>query len=358
MQTTHQPTLLDYMTQPQVKYVVQKSLLSIELFAGAGGLALGLERAGFNSIGLIEFDKDAADTLKKNRPNWRVIHDNIANISTQNLEEYFNIGKGNLDLLSGGAPCQAFSYAGKRLGLDDARGTLFYHYALFLNKLQPKCFLFENVRGLESHDKGRTFSIIMDILESSGYKTSKFLLNAWDYGVPQKRERLIVLGVRNDLLNRLHISPPEPHYYKPILKDILFDVPPSEGAQYSKQKRDLFELVPPGGYWRDIPSDLAKEYMKSCWQMDGGRTGILRRMSMDEPSLTVLTSPSQKQTDRCHPLEERPFTIRENARCQCFPDDWEFSGSIGSQYRQIGNAVPVNLAYEVAVKIYEGLARL
>ena len=131
---------------------------SIELFAGAGGLALGVEKAGFNTIGLIEFDKDAADTLKKNRPNWNVIHDDIANISVLNLEEYFGIKSGELDLLSGGAPCQAFSYAGKRLGLEDARGTLFYHYAVFLEKLQPKMFLFENVRGLLTHDRGKTYA--------------------------------------------------------------------------------------------------------------------------------------------------------------------------------------------------------
>ena len=117
-------------------------------------------------------------------------------------------------------------------------------------------------------------------------------------------------------------------------------------------------MVPPGGYWRDIPEDIAKEYMKSCWYMEGGRTGILRRLSLDEPSLTVLTSPSQKQTDRCHPLEARPFTVRENARCQSFPDDWVFCGSIGQQYKQVGNAVPVNLAYEVGLKIKEGLEEI
>ena len=91
--------------------------------------------------------------------------------------------------------------------------------------------------------------------------------------------------------------------------------------------------------------------MKSCWDMGGGRTGILRRQSLDEPSLTVLTSPSQKQTDRCHPLEPSPFTVRENARCQSFPDDWKFCGGIGSQYKQVGNAVPVNLAYEIGKSI-------
>ena len=127
---------------------------------------------------------------------------------------------------------------------------------------------------------------------------------------------------------------------------------------YSEQKRKIFELVPPGGYWRDIPEDIAKEYMKSTWDMGGGRTGILRRMSLDEPSLTVLTSPTQKQTERCHPLEARPFTVRENARIQSFPDSWEFQGSIGNQYKQVGNAVPVNLAYEVGVKIKESLEAL
>lgn len=133
----------------------------------------------------------------------------------------------------------------------------------------------------------------------------------------------------------------------------------SEGTPYSETKRKIFELAPPGGYWRDITEDIAKEYMKSCWYMaGGGRTGILRRLSLDEPSLTVLTSPSQKQTDRCHPLEPRPFTIRENARCQGLPDDWQFCGSIGQQYKQVGNAVPVNLAYDIALKIKEALEEL
>ena len=162
---------------------------TIELFAGAGGLALGIEKAGFETLGLVEFDKDAADSLKINRPNWRVINDDIANISCLDLEEYFGLKKGELDLLSGGAPCQAFSYAGKRLGLEDARGTLFYHYATFLQKLQPKMFLFENVRGLLTHDKGRTYTTITNIFEQAGYSIQKKVLNAWDYGVPQKKRK-------------------------------------------------------------------------------------------------------------------------------------------------------------------------
>ncbi|EEC56607.1 DNA cytosine methyltransferase [[Bacteroides] pectinophilus] len=331
---------------------------SIELFAGAGGLALGVEKAGFNTLGLIEFDKDAADTLKKNRPNWNVINDDIANISCLDLEKYFSIKKGELDLLSGGAPCQAFSYAGKRLGLEDARGTLFYHYALFLEKLQPKMFLFENVRGLLTHDHGKTYSTMLDIFTRSGYTIDKQVLNAWNYGVPQKRERLITIGIRNDLVGKTEYRFPKAHSYKPVLRDVLLDCPDGPGVPYGEKKRKIFELVPAGGYWRDIDPAIAKEYMKSCWDMEGGRTGILRRMSLDEPSLTVLTSPSQKQTERCHPLEARPFTVRENARCQTFPDDWEFCGNVSAQYKQVGNAVPVNLAYDIAKEIANSLNML
>ena len=333
----------------------KKKYTTIELFAGAGGLALGVEKAGFNTIGLIEVDKDAADSLKENRPNWNVINEDIANISCLNLEDYFNIENGQLDLLSGGAPCQAFSYAGKRLGLKDARGTLFYHYATFLQKLQPKMFLFENVKGLLTHDKGRTYETITDIFKQAGYTIQKKVLNAWNFDVPQKRERLIIIGIRNDLVDKVVFNFPKEHKYKPVLRDILLDCPKGPGTPYGENKRKIFELVPPGGYWKDIDPKIAKEYMKSCWNMQGGRTGILRRMSLDEPSLTVLTSPSQKQTERCHPLETRPFTVRENARCQTFPDDWKFCGSVQSQYKQVGNAVPVNLAYEIALEIYKSL---
>ena len=316
-------------------------------------MALGLERAHFEPLALIEIDKDAADTLKLNRPSWNVINDDIAKLSPLNLEIFFEVRRGELDLLSGGAPCQAFSYAGKRLGLEDARGTLFYHYAIFLSKLQPKTFLFENVRGLLTHDKGRTYQTMLNVFTDCGYRVDKKILNAWDYGNAQKRERLITVGVRNDLALKMNF--PKPHDYKPVLRDVLRDVPKSLGANYSDYKRRLFELVPPGGYWRDIPEDLAKPYMKSCWDMEGGRTGILRRMSLNEPSLAVLTSPTQKQTERCHPLEARPFTVRENARIQSFPDDWQFCGSMYSQYRQVGNAVPVNLAFAVADEIRKAL---
>lgn len=333
---------------------------SIELFAGAGGLALGLEQAGFEHIGLIEVDRSAANTLIMNRPQWNVLCEDIALTAQKNLETEFNIKKGELDLLSGGAPCQSFSYAGKRLGLNDIRGTMFYYYADFLNQLQPKMFLFENVRGLLTHDHGKTYKTILDIFEQQGYKTYHEILNAWDYGVPQKRERLITIGIRNDLIEKCKFVFPEKHAYKPIMRDVKLDENPSKDdcERYSVYKEKIFALVPPGGYWRDIPADIAKEYMKSCWNMGGGRTGILRRIGLDEPSLTVLTSPGMKQTDRCHPIEVRPFSYRENARIQTFPDSWKFFGKLNEKYKQVGNAVPVNLAKEIGIEIRNTLEEI
>ena len=333
---------------------------SIELFAGAGGLALGLEQAGFRHIGLVEFNKAAADTLLINRPSWNVLHEDVAKVAGRDLEEEFGVAIGELDLLSGGAPCQSFSYAGKRLGLNDIRGTMFYYYAKFLHQLQPKMFLFENVRGLLSHDKGRTFKTIVDIFEQEGYTVYWEVLNAWNYGVPQKRERLITIGIRNDLASKVFFSYPAPYSYCPVIRDIRLDVNPGkeECARYSVNKEAVFALVPPGGYWRDIDPEIAKAYMKTCWDMEGGRTGILRRSGLDEPSLAVLTNPGMKQTERCHPIEVRPFSYRENARIQTFPDEWQFCGTLTEKYKQVGNAVPVNFAKEIGIQIKKTLDQL
>lgn len=327
----------------------------IELFAGAGGLALGLEMAGFEEVGLVEVDNKACDTLRLNRPHWNVIEEDIVEISKRNLLKEFNIKKGELDLLSGGYPCQSFSYAGKKLGLEDVRGTMFYYYAEFLKQLKPKMFLAENVKGLTTHDGGRTIQTMVDVFQELGYTVEWKVLNALDYGVAEKRQRVIIIGIRNDLKDKVKFEYPIPHDYKPVLRDVLQNVPDSPGAKYPESKRKVFDLVPPGGYWKDLPDDIAREYMKSCYFMGGGRTGIARRLSWDEPCLTLTTSPMMKQTDRCHPDESRPFTTREYARIQSFPDDWQFAGSVGNIYKQIGNAVPVNLAKCVGESIMEAL---
>ncbi|MEY8767530.1 DNA cytosine methyltransferase [Francisella philomiragia] len=331
----------------------KKSLSVVELFAGAGGLALGLEQAGFEAKALVEIDKWAVKTLRSNRPEWNVIERDIQKVSKDGIRKYLLNPNDDIDLLSGGYPCQSFSYAGNRLGIEDTRGTLFYDFAKILDELRPRVFLAENVKGLVSHDKGRTLNIMLEVFKAVGYDVSYKVLNALDYGVAQKRQRVIIVGVRHDVKSALKKDYEFPRPYKKhlVLRDVLQNVPYSECAKYNDKKKEVLKYVKPGGCWKDLPDAIAREYMKSSYFMGGGKTGIARRLSWDEPGLTVLCAPAQKQTERCHPDELRPFSIRENARIQSFPDDWNFEGSVSEKYKQIGNAVPVNLAKEVGLSI-------
>lgn len=320
----------------------------IELFAGAGGLGLGLEKAGFESLMLNEIDRYACDTLCRNRPDWNVVEGDIAGVS---FSEY----AGDVDVLSGGFPCQAFSYAGKKLGFENTRGTLFFEFGRAVQECMPKVILAENVRGLESHDNGRTLDTIKNALDDLGYMlVPTKVLQAIFYQVPQKRERLIMVGIRKDLAHKAKFIWPEPYKRIMTMKDALkkgelydCDVPVSEGQKYPKRKEEILAHVPQGGYWRDLPDNLQREYMQKSYFLGGGKTGMARRLSWDEPSLTLTCAPAQKQTERCHPEETRPLTVREYARVQTFPDSWQFMGSTHNQYKQIGNAVPVNLAYAI-----------
>lgn len=334
----------------------KRKYTNVELFAGAGGLALGLENAGFNNLLANDFDKNSCETLKINRPDWNIICEPVEELANKDLLKLLNINKGELDLLSGGYPCQSFSYAGNRLGLNDIRGTMFYYYAKILEQLKSKMFLAENVKGLVSHDGGKTLTTMIGVFEEIGYKVQYKVLNAWDYGVAEKRERIVIVGIRNDL--NIEFNYPTPYKYKPVLKDVLVNVPKSEGAVYPQSKKEVFDLVPPGGCWRDLPEDVARSYMKGSYGLGGGKTGIARRISWDEPSLTILCSPCMKQTDRCHPDESRPFTVRESARIQSFPDSWNFCGSMLNKYKQIGNAVPVNLAKEIGLALINALKEI
>ncbi len=324
-----------------------RKFLSVELFAGAGGLALGLEKSGFNAVALNELDKDACKTLEINRPQWTIIQGDVQQIDFTQFAD--------IDLVSGGFPCQAFSYAGEKLGFEDTRGTLFFQFARAIKEMRPKIFLGENVRGLLNHDHGKTLSVIKSVIADLGYTLIEpKVLKALFYRVPQKRERLFLVGIRNDLIQFAQFEWPSPYYKILVLKDALkagelydTDVPESDGQAYPKRKKEILSYVPQGGYWRDLPDDLQREYMQGSYFLTGGKTGMARRLSWDEPSLTLTCSPAQKQTERCHPEETRPLTIREYARIQTFPDEWHFAGSMSSQYKQIGNAVPVNLAYAV-----------
>jgi DNA (cytosine-5)-methyltransferase 1 len=323
----------------------------IDLFAGAGGTALGLENAGLRHIMLNEFNKDAVQTLRLNKPDWNVVECDIANLD-------FKPYAGLVDIIEGGFPCQSFSYAGKKLGFEDTRGTLFYQFARAVKETMPRIAIGENVRGLSSHDSGKTLSVMIDILKDLGYKVAYHILRSQYLDVPQKRERLVILAVRKDMDSSI-IFPKEKDYTI-SLREALAGCPKSPGQQYSAYKKNIMSLIAPGGYWRDLPLNLQREYMGASFHMSGGKTGMARRLSWDEPSLTLTCNPAQKQTERCHPELTRPLTVREYARIQTFPDNWQFAGSISSQYKQIGNAVPVNLGYHIgrcAIAILDGCIR-
>nr|WP_322550371.1 DNA (cytosine-5-)-methyltransferase [Flavobacterium sp. LB-N7T] len=327
---------------------------ALELFAGAGGLAIGMEKAGLKCVALNEIDKWACSTLRNNRPNWNVLEGDIKSFSFANYEN-------KVDVVTGGFPCQAFSYAGKKLGLADARGTLFYEFARVVKEVNPPICIGENVKGLLSHEKGKTLEGMISILDEIGYNVVPVqVLKAINFNVPQKRERLILVGIRKDIDVQYEYPQPNKKIYN--LKDALkksdlfdCDVPNSEGSKYPQSKVDVLDLVPPKGYWRDLPLLIQKEFMGGSFHLGGGKTGIARRIGWDEPCLTLTCSPAQKQTERCHPDETRPFTVREYARIQTFPDYWKFEGSVAQQYKQIGNAVPVNLGKEVGYSVIKFL---
>ena len=311
----------------------------IELFAGAGGTALGFENAGLKHNLLLDIDRESVLTLK-NRDSWNAIQADVRDFSFKGFKA---------DIIEGGFPCQAFSHAGKKMGFEDTRGTLFYELARSVKEVRPKVFMGENVKGLLTHDGGNTLQTIIKVLKALDYKVAYKLLRSQYLDVPQKRERLVILGVRNDL--DLPILFPKEKGYTVALREALKNCPKSAGQEYPKRKKEILAKVPEGGYWRDLPITLQKEYMQASFYMGGGKTGMARRLAWDEPSLTLTCAPAQKQTERCHPKETRPLTVREYARIQSFPDEWEFEGSVASQYKQIGNAVPVNLGFHMGTAL-------
>ena len=347
----------------------------IEVCAGCGGLSTGLINAGFEPILLNDNDKDCCDSLRKNHPGVKVVCNSFTEID-------FSQYRKKITLLAGGVPCQSFSFAGKGEGLKDQRGNLLLEFVKVAIDIRPKFLLIENVKGLLSNNKGETIKIIIKHLEAL-FEVSYKVLNANDFGVAQKRERLFIVGklrdkiaenlsytdtniddwdedndtedndleTRNESAHYGNYSFPKPHNEKLVLRDVLKNVPKSEGNQYSTEKKELFKMIPPGGCWINLPEELQKSYLGSSYSSGGGKRGILRRISYDEPCLTLLCSPSQKQTERCHPEECRPFTIAEYKRIQDFPDDYEICGGKTSQYKQIGNAVPIKLAKEIGQSI-------
>lgn len=322
-------------------------LTNLELFAGAGGMALGAEAAGFHHIALVEMDSDCCQTLRYNRPAWPIIESDAGKVNYGDLYP-----KGQLTVLSAGFPCQPFSIAGDRDGLADPRGTLFEHILSAAHALEPRYIVLENVANIINHDNGRTLKTVIGHFTRAGYRYMKAaILSAHHYGVPQKRSRWFAVMSHQTLT--YDFPTPRDSGSGLTIAEALRDVPDSLGATYSESRARVLRMVAPGSNWRSLPPDIARDYMgresydKAASGLHGGYTNVAHRLAWSDIMPTVLTQPNGKQSERCHPSETRPFSVRENARFQSFPDDYLFTGSMTSQYRQIGNAVPPKLAEAV-----------
>jgi len=339
----------------------------LSLFSGAGGLDIGLKMAGWNTIAFVENNKDCQKTLQQNMPHSTIYPD----VTSFDIEEFkwnkLQDGR-DLDLISGGPPCQPFSTAGKRLGLNDERGKLFFNYANIIKELNPKFFIMENVRGLVSASvpDGEPGSVLKSIIyptfQMMGYELTAGLLNAYNYNVAQHRIRFIMIGSRDHQFGCWPTILPieqlaEPTNSELTLSDALtgLDGEP-EYTPYSTKQSEVFKLVPPGGNWRSfVDEDFKNQIMGNADPSRGGNVGYWRRLSYNKYSPTLTTTPTQKATGFCHPEEVRPLSVQEYARIQGFPDDWSFSGTTTSKYRQIGNAVPIQLGKTIGNALFKYL---
>lgn len=262
--------------------------------------------------------------------------------------------RGAADVVLGGFPCQSFSTAGKQQGFTDTRGMLAYELVRAIREIRPSVAVGENVRGLVRHDSGRTLRRLLYAIRMAGYQVSYAVLGTQHFDVPQKRERLVILAVRQDVA--APIAFPVGKDATLTVRHAIGDRPMGPGRQYAERKRRVMALVPEGGNWRSLPRALQVQYGGAKVGKGGGSSGLARRLAWDALSPTLLCAPDQKMTELCHPSEDRPLNVREYARIQTFPDDWEFTGTVTAQYRQIGNAVPVNFAYHLG-RAVEALLR-
>ena len=363
----------------------------ISLFSGAGGLDLGLAKAGLGATFRIEKDRDCFTTLQTNSTINVVIGSdahwgtkNILGEVKENLPFINQISKRrelDFDLISGGPPCQSFSTAGKRLAMEDDRGKLIMDFLEYVKVFQPRFFVMENVRGLtsasikhrpvnERNDNYPPLSMdeepgsllnnhILPAMEP--YQVIYGVLNALDYGSPQHRERLIFIGSRDGELPNIPIKEfVTPTHNEPVtLMDAIGDIQedPGEYLNYSPARKAVYDRIPAGKNWRFVrdsdqfDKDEVKNIMGGAYNSSGGRVGFWRRLSFDKWSPTLTTSPVQKATGLCHPIQTRPLSIKEYARIQGFPDSWKFEGSLNSRYKQIGNAVPIPLGRAIGQSI-------
>ncbi|UEA60650.1 DNA cytosine methyltransferase [Gordonia otitidis] len=354
-------------------------LKTVSLFSGAGGLDAGLDSVGaFDLLACIEVDSQFCATLERNRDDGlfgsretQVICADLSELDPFDLMDRLGLEPGQLDLLVGGPPCQSFSTAGRRGTVEDPRGLLLWDFLRFVDALKPRYFLMENVRGLLSAalrhrpiadrpERGGPpladdelpgsvmDSWITDLLkiDSSAYRADLFEVNSVNYGAPQLRERVLIFGNRRsqvlDFPAPTHGEDGQPYR---SLADALDGFTEEEQVlmDFSPRKKSFLRQVPPGGNWRMLPDEVARESMGKAYFAKGGRSGWWRRLSWDLPCPTITTLPNHSSTSMCHPAEVRVLSVGECARIQEFPDGWTFVGSPQQQMKQVGNAVPARL---------------
>ena len=336
----------------------------VSFFSGALGLDLGLEKGGMNPLLFCEKDQACQRTIKLNRPNVPLIGD-INKFTSDDILNILEVDSNNeIDLVVGGPPCQAFSTAGSRRSFEDERGNVFLHFLKIATNLKPKYIVIENVRGLLSApyspssinpEKGSALDYILKELNSHGYYVSFNLYNTANFGVPQIRERVVIIA---SLESKVPYLEPTHTQVERLglpcwvtLEHAITGIPKEKNqlcAKFPEKRLKYYRMLNPGENWRNLPEDLQKEALGKAYELGGGKTGFLRRLDWNKPSPTLVTSPTMPATDLAHPLEDRPLSIAEYARIQQFPDDWKFSGGIADQYKQIGNAVPCGLGLAIA----------
>lgn len=300
---------------------------SIEICAGGGGQALGLEQAGFGHIDLVEYEAPACATLRLNRPNWQVIEGDVRKYSAAHLK--------GIELIAGGVPCPPFSHAGKQLGADDER-DMFPEALRLVEESLPSAVMLENVRGLLDPRFEDYRNSVLAVLNKLGYEAEWKLLQASDFGVPQLRPRSILVGLKRDIAR--HFSWPEAGLVKaPLVGDVLYDLMAAEGWKGAKTWRTKAQAIAPtlvGGSKKHGGPDLGPTRARKAWEA----------LSVDGRGLA--DAPPQKDFEGLPRL-----TVRMTARIQGFPDSWQLSGKKTAAYRQVGNAFPPPVAKAVGERI-------
>lgn len=326
----------------------------ISLFSGGMGMDIGLRMAGLDIRVSQDFDRHCVATMKANCCHV-VVEGDIKELFAADPEGRFlmdpaGLAPGEAFAVVGGPPCQSFSNAGKRLGLQDVRGTLFEEFLKTISIARPRFFVMENVAALGSKSMPGVLDMILGLFAGIGYTTVHGVLDASDFGTPQKRKRLIVIGSRDgeilSLPQATHGEKSARRLPKMTVREAIGDLAGREGPRLKFAQRTLqfIRHVPPGGNWRDLPADMQRAALGNAFDSGGGKTGFMRRLPWEGQSPTLVTSPVGRMSLLAHPDEDRPLSVAEYARIQGFPDEWSFQGPLGARYRQIGNAVAVPMA--------------